>query len=96
MKISYLPQGRHIAQIRVLKVCHVEHRTEQNMKNPFSTEQEQNKNTENILPKNTEQNRTQKIVCSFIPGSQLNLGLIIFIIFSVIFMANLGEADWQT
>ena len=67
MKISYLPQGRHIAQIRVLKVCHVEHRTEQNMKNPFSTEQEQNKNTENILPKNTEQNRTQKIVRSFIP-----------------------------
>jgi len=30
------------------------------MKNPFSTEQEQNKNTENILPKNTEQNRTEQ------------------------------------
>ena len=40
------------------------------MKNPFSTEQEQNKNTENILPKNTEQNRTQKIVCSFIPAQE--------------------------
>ena len=37
------------------------------MKNLIFTEQEQNKNTKNNFPKNTEQNRTRKKACSFIP-----------------------------
>jgi len=41
MKISYLPQGRHIAQIRVLKVCHVEHRTEHEKSVFYRTRTEQ-------------------------------------------------------